>query len=944
MSLERIRRKGLVCTAIAAVAAISLLGAEADGGVGGVGSVFSRIAETLNRSGEQLAAASSTDRAKTSGQRATAATVGGEDRTGVRPAGTDDGASDQAQAWRRKMEAARLSPLTPEMQLSSLHGQSGVITDPAQIAPQIDPALIRLATDYNNPLQPGQEVFPRPSRRFEEGASAASGSIEGAPGADGSATSQAESECGDPTQFVSVDGDELVSRVKAYGLRCYNMLTGLSDSDTSATFAESKMVAVANAMAAEAVNYDGTNSSGILGLMRFLNTGYFVKFQGRPVGPYGQETTNALRAALDAFSAGASFALVNNEHGEILSQYLNLIEASDQTVYKIGVYKDLYARYSISWRQYEWMSWAVDATFLALWRAHTDEKNALVSMIQSDTSIISALRSFANRNFANLYNEDYYKVENAAREMARFLQYSGAAKSEASSGIKELVAKSSPAVGSPTAGIWVGVAQFVSWFDAANCSAYVTCNMKERLMAEVLPSTHVCSPTLKIRAQSMLAAELEATCSELMGQESFFHGKLYTRNVPVAGDNNTSLELVVFNDYRAYTTYAGAMFSIDTRNGGIYIEGNPSAAGNQARFFAHEAQWEKPKFSIWNLNHEYVHYLDGRFDRYGDYGLSVKYKTVWWIEGLAEYISHEYMKTGSPKAIAEAKLATYPVSTIFQNDYASGNNRVYSWGYLAARYMFERQRGSVTSILSYFRPGDYAGYAVLMDGIRTNANYDYDYDFRWWLGCVADVTASRCAGNKAPVADFKSIDSGLTVQFMDYSTDVDGHIASQSWSFSDGTSASGPMPIKRFALPGSYSVTLTVVDDNGMAQSKTQSITVAELPTCADPDVRRMRQDCKRTVATNPSAAYFYVTVPKGVKQLRITLADGTGDVDLFAMAPLSTTWAGPSAYTHRSTNQGNGESILIDRPMPGDVALMVRNSASVAAMGATITSQFVMN
>ena len=46
---------------------------------------------------------------------------------------------------------------------------------------------------------------------------------------------------------------------------------------------------------------------------------------------------------------------------------------------------------------------------------------------------------------------------------------------------------------------------------------------------------------------------------------------------------------------------------MNTDNGGMYLEGSPNVAGNQARFVAYEAEWKQPDFHVWNLQHEYVH-------------------------------------------------------------------------------------------------------------------------------------------------------------------------------------------------------------------------------------------------------------------------------------------------------------------------------------------------
>jgi len=950
------RRKVLACEVGVAVIALASLGYEVSSEGAGFASAVSHAAEILKIRSDGAAGAPETAMLVEAGEEHKSAYAGRPHGVSEMPVDGEDRSSSQVQSRDVYRELQlHAPPQSLEMQLSTLHSRRGAITDASQIEPQINPELIRLASDYSNPLQPGQEIYPRPSKRLEPPTKTKSASSDGPAGSEGQATTAPDQSC-DPRQFVSLNGDELISRIKEYKQDCFDKFASLSDPEITATFPESKMITVANAMASDAVSYDGTNSSGILNLMRFLQTGYFLQYLNRPVGTYGQDLTTALRSALDKFSANGNFTRVDNVHGEILASYILLIDNAHQVTYKLSVYKDLYARYSSTWEQYDWMSYALDVTFGALWRAHQYEASELTSLIQTDTSIIAALYDFTHRNFGALYSSDYYKIDNAAREIARFLQYNGAAKAEASSRVKMLLARSSPAVGSATAVIWMQSAQFVGWYDAANCSAYGTCSYRADVMADVLPGSQVCSPTLKIRAQSMLETELSATCAELTAQESFFHSKLRTQNRPVVNDNNAALELVVFDSYRAYSTYAGALFGISTNNGGIYLEGNPAVGGNQARFFAHEGQWEKPKFSIWNLNHEYTHYLDARFDLYGDYSLGSKYKTVWWTEGLAEYIAHEYTKTGSPKAIAEAKLATYPVSTIFQNDYTSGNTRVYSWGYLASRFMFERHQWKVEPILSYLRAGNYSAYTNLMSSIGANTDYDYDYDFRWWLTCVGTPSASGCAGNQPPIPAFKSVSSGLTVQFMDYSTDADGgisldvyrdtdgYVASQSWSFSDGTTAIGQLPIKRFAAPGTYDVSLTIVDDSGESRSTQGTVTVAELPPCIDADARRLTGDCMRVFTTDPKAAYFYVSVPTGVKQLRITSGGQVGDVDLYAMAPPNNgPYASPNRYTHRSINPGNGESILIDRPTAGNYQVMINNKAETVATG-VITSQFVMN
>ncbi len=79
-----------------------------------------------------------------------------------------------------------------------------------------------------------------------------------------------------------------------------------------------------------------------------------------------------------------------------------------------------------------------------------------------------------------------------------------------------------------------------------------------------------------------------------------------------------------------------------------------------------------------------------------------------------------------------------------------------------------------------------------------------------------------------PTASFTGVCSGLDCSFDgSASKDADGSIAAYSWSFGDGSTASGATTTHTYATQGSYLVTLTVTDNQGVSSSTTQSFTVA---------------------------------------------------------------------------------------------------------------------
>lgn len=85
--------------------------------------------------------------------------------------------------------------------------------------------------------------------------------------------------------------------------------------------------------------------------------------------------------------------------------------------------------------------------------------------------------------------------------------------------------------------------------------------------------------------------------------------------------------------------------------------------------------------------------------------------------------------------------------------------------------------------------------------------------------------------NYSPTADFTFSTSGLTVQFTDESSDIDegGSIASWSWNFGDdiGTSIL-QNPTYTYNTGGTYSVTLTVTDNEGATGSVRKDVTVID--------------------------------------------------------------------------------------------------------------------
>lgn len=115
-----------------------------------------------------------------------------------------------------------------------------------------------------------------------------------------------------------------------------------------------------------------------------------------------------------------------------------------------------------------------------------------------------------------------------------------------------------------------------------------------------------------------------------------------------------------------------------------------------------------------------------------------------------------------------------------------------------------------------------------IEGLKVQNDPDNNTEKLGWAGTGASPS------NQYPVAEFTFSVDGLTVYFTYQSIDYDGTITARSWNFDDGSTSDETNPSHTFAAVGTYSVSLTVTDDDGATSSVTKSVTVT---TSSDPDV-----------------------------------------------------------------------------------------------------------
>jgi microbial collagenase len=725
--------------------------------------------------------------------------------------------------------------------------------------------------------------------------------------------------------FATSNSSTLINEIKTQGSNCVNELFSAAASIQVGAYSSDNMYAVANHVKNLSQAYAGGGDGDIEAIFLYLRAGYYVEFYNNDVS-FISWVKPAVKAAIDAFVNNANFYQNNDAHGKTLSEVIITMDSSEQQDVYLPVVKEWLSRWDQSYANSWNMRSAVNGIFTILFRGqyNTNFKN----LVNTDTTLITRLNSFTQQSWM-INSDSEYLIANAARELGRMKMYGASIQSTVDSGLNSIF--SNYVMFGNGDAVWLGAADTATYY--GNCADYGLCGYETQLEEKALAQIYTCSSTIKIRSQNLTSAQKSSACSVLGAEESYFHNKTQSGNVPISGDNNTQLQINIFDSSTDYGKYAGPIFDIGTNNGGMYLEGDPSVAGNIPNFIAYEASYAKAPHLVWNLEHEYVHYLDGRFDLFGNFNSPTE-KVVWWAEGVAEYVANKNNNQAAIDTIHDG--STYTLAAIFETTYDGfDQDRIYRWGYLAVRFMFENHFSEVKAMIAETRAGNWVAYKARLNTWVSN----YSNEFTVWTQTVQS-DGGTSPGNEAPLANVNGPYAGQVNEMINFdssgSVDSDGSIVSYNWDFGDGTTGTGNNFSHSYANANNYTVTLTVTDNEGAIGTATAMVTVSSGPSL---EIANGGSKSGLTASTNQITDSYFIHVPEGAKDLIISINGGNGDADLYVKHG---TAPSDSSYECRPYLSGNNETCQVATPAAGTWYMNLK--AYSAFNNVTLTASFDEN
>lgn len=158
--------------------------------------------------------------------------------------------------------------------------------------------------------------------------------------------------------------------------------------------------------------------------------------------------------------------------------------------------------------------------------------------------------------------------------------------------------------------------------------------------------------------------------------------------------------------------------------------------------------------------------------------------------------------------------------------------------------------------------------------------------------------------NASPTADFAVSCTDLSCTFTDASSDGDGWIAGWSWNFGDGGTSNEQNPAHSFESAGTYTVQLTVTDDDGALDSVSKNVSVTSGGS-GSADTLAPTIDAWSTTNTSagPWTRYdvsWSVSDETALASVVVEALDGTTVVNSVTTSVTGTSASGVSSVRHR--------------------------------------------
>ncbi|MFI8419889.1 collagenase [Streptomyces sp. NPDC085479] len=513
---------------------------------------------------------------------------------------------------------------------------------------------------------------------------------------------------------------------------CLSGLIWTWDARLAPVMSDAHVQAVAERISGLAAAHDGRNSSHLEELFTYLHAVAYHDFSRTEIDITDAPTVDAIRRAIAAFGSAARTFDVTPSNARTLREALYAGSAPGLRQHQLGLITKVLATmdpaHTATHKDPVWAGAALAAlsvNYLGIYSGNQDA--AFHAAVAADPAYRAVFKAFAG--YTHLKGTaNAWVVRDALSEYGRFGEVAGL-RDGIVADLGTLIGPVESAFGSGSQP-WAKIVSWLNFYGA--CAPYGVC--KADIEARIFPYTYTYdNGALKVRTGLDRATvdQLYYASKQVKAQ---FH-RVVGSEQPLAGDPNTTLNIVLYGSRADYENYHPVLTGYDTNNGGIYIE-------NGATFYTYQRR--VPQDSSLTLEelfrHEYVHYLNGRFAVPGFFGQGPWYqgdRTTFMDEGTAEFFDGATRDDGIAvrkslvRGVINDTAAGGPrmsVRQILHATYAGDGFRFYNYAGTFFEYLWTERPSLIREMYDRLRANDVAGYDAWRGRLSADTGLQQGYD------------------------------------------------------------------------------------------------------------------------------------------------------------------------------------------------------------------------
>ncbi|MGI5480123.1 collagenase [Streptomyces lavendofoliae] len=513
---------------------------------------------------------------------------------------------------------------------------------------------------------------------------------------------------------------------------CLRGLIWTWDARLAPVMSDAHVQAVSRRISALSATHDGRNGSHLLEMLTYLHAVAYHDFSRGEIDVTDPPTTEAMRRAVHAFGTARRSFDVTRSNAESLREALYAGSAPGLRHSQLDLIRRVLAtmdRYHTT--TYKDPAWggaalaALSVNYLGVYPGNKD--TAFHTLVARNAPYRDAFRKFST--YTHLKGTpNQWVVRDALAEYGRFGQIAPLT----STIVPDLGALLAPVARDFGRGSapWARLASWLDFYGA--CKPYAVC--KDDIEREIFPYTYrYDNAAIKVRTglARPTVDQLYYASKQVKAQ---FHRVLGTQQ-PLAGDSNTSLNIVLYASRADYENYHPLLTGMGTDNGGVYIE-------RGATFYTYQRR--VPQDSSLTLEelfrHEYTHYLNGRFAVPGSFGEGPWYerdRTTAMDEGTAEFFDGATRDDGvaARRSLVRSVIADtangrprMTVDELLHATYEGDGFRFYAYAGTFFTYLWAERPALLREMYRHLRADDPAAFDAWRDRLGRDAAVQRAYD------------------------------------------------------------------------------------------------------------------------------------------------------------------------------------------------------------------------